>query len=572
MKELKRILRFLNAYRHPLFFSMVLAMLAAGLQLYIPILFGRAIDCIATPAVSTRFTNILFRLLLFIALTSALTWMMNVIHNHLAYHTVQDMRVFAIRTLQKLPLRYFDAHSTGDLVQRIIADADQISDGLLLGFSQVFSGVFTIILTLVIMFRMNTTIMWIVLLLTPVSFLVSKFIARRSFHAFQTQTEIRGKQTALINEMIGFQKVVQVFNYQPTASKRFSALNEELKVCSTQALFFSSLANPSTRVVNNVIYALVALLGAQAVMRGTLSVGSLAVLLTYANQFMKPFNDIAAVISELQGSLACAKRLSDLFDAKREESDRDLSLTVIDGGVRIENVSFSYDVKKPLLKDFSIFAKGGSTVAIVGPTGCGKTTLINLLMRFYDIRRGALFIDGQNVYSCSRSSLRDAFGMVLQDTWLKEGTVRENIAFGQPSATDADIIAAAKAAHCWEMIARFPNGLDEIIRGDALSQGQKQLLCISRVFLKKPKMLILDEATSNIDTRTEAQIQAAFERLMQERTSFVVAHRLSTIQHADQIIVMNHGRIVERGKHDELLKHNGFYAQLYYAQFADKQE
>lgn len=571
MKELRRILVFLNAYRAELVISAILAIVTVGFQLYIPVLFGRAIDGIAVYGSDTsgRFIGILLQLLVFILLTSVLTWVMNVVNNRLVYHAIQDMRTSAIRALQQLPLRYFDSHRTGDLVQRMIADADQIADGLLLGFSQVFSGVVTIVLTLVFMFRMDAQIMWTVLLLTPVSFLVSRLIAKHSFQAFHRQMEVRGKQTALISEMIGSQKIVQAFSYQQTASKRFSSLNDELKTWSTRALFFSSLTNPSTRAVNNVIYAFAALLGAQSVMKGSLSVGMLAVLLTYANQFMKPFNDIAAIISELQGSLACVGRLFDLVDAEKEEKDAAGSLMVTHGEVQIKNIHFSYEPHKPLIEDFSFFAQAGSTIAIVGPTGCGKTTLINLLLRFYEVNAGYIFIDGQNIRCCSRHSLRAAFGMVLQDTWLKEGTVRENIAFGKAEATEEEIIAAAKAAHCWEFIARFPHGLDEVIREDMLSQGQKQLLCISRVFLKKPKILILDEATSNIDTHTEVQIQSAFNSLMKDRTSFIVAHRLSTIQHADQIIVMDHGRILEQGKHAQLIAKNGFYAQLYRSQFSD---
>ncbi len=571
MKELRRILVFLNAYRAELVISAILAIVTVGFQLYIPVLFGRAIDGIAAYGSDTsgRFTGILLQLLVFILMTSVLTWVMNVVNNRLVYHSIQDMRTSAIRALQQLPLRYFDSHRTGDLVQRMIADADQIADGLLLGFSQVFSGVVTIVLTLVFMFRMDAQIMWTVLLLTPVSFLVSRLIAKHSFQAFHRQMEVRGKQTALINEMIGSQKIVQAFSYQRTASKRFSSLNDELKTWSTRALFFSSLTNPSTRAVNNVIYAFAALLGAQSVMKGSLSVGMLAVLLTYANQFMKPFNDIAAIISELQGSLACVGRLFDLVDAEKEEKDAAGSLMVTHGEVQIKNIRFSYEPHKPLIEDFSFFAQAGSTIAIVGLTGCGKTTLINLLLRFYEVNAGYIFIDGQNIRCCSRHSLRAAFGMVLQDTWLKEGTVRENIAFGKAEATEEEIIAAAKAAHCWEFIERFPHGLDEVIREDMLSQGQKQLLCISRVFLKKPKILILDEATSNIDTHTEVQIQSAFNSLMKDRTSFIVAHRLSTIQHADQIIVMDHGRILEQGKHAQLIAKNGFYAQLYRSQFSD---
>lgn len=574
MKAFRRVLNFLSAYRIEIVVSALTAIITAVFQLYIPILFGRAIDGIVVSGIDhlAQFTNVLLKVLICILSTSVLTWVMNVVNNRLAYHVVQDMRTSAVNVLQQLPIRYFDTHRTGDLVQRMIADTDQIADGLLLGFSQVFSGVVTIILTLIFMFRMDATIMWVVLLLTPVSFLVSGVIANRSFHAFQMQMKVRGKQTALINEMIGSQKVVRAFSYQKTASKRFAVLNKDLQTWSVQALFFSSLTNPATRAVNNVIYALVALLGAQSVMKGSLSVGMLTVLLTYANRFMKPFNDIAAVISELQGSLACVERLTDLLDAEKEKKEDERKLTVKGGAVQIKDISFSYDPESPLIEHFSFFASAGATVAIVGPTGCGKTTLINLLLRFYEVCAGDIYIDEQNIRACSRHTLRDAFGMVLQDTWLKEGTVRENIAFGKAQAKEEEIIAAAKAAHCWEFITRFPHGLDEVIREDTLSQGQKQLLCISRVFLKKPKILILDEATSNIDTRTEMQIQSAFADLMKGRTSFIVAHRLSTVRRADQIIVMNHGKIVEQGKHTELLAKQGFYARLYQSQFADTEE
>lgn len=566
---LTRLLKVIAKYRLWVGVSFLSAGISAILQLYIPILFGRAIDYIIGPK-NVDFTaigTILIRILILLLITAAITWIMNLVNNRLCYRTIQDIRARAIRKIQHLPLSTLDAQSSGDLVQRIIADTDQMSDGLLLGFSQLFSGIVTIAVTLIFMFQTDVMISLLVVALTPLSFFVARFIASRSYTMFHKQTEVRGRQTALINEMISAQKTVQAFQYQERASQRFSSLNKELREDSIKAIFFSSLTNPSTRAVNNVIYAAVAWIGASHILKGTLTVGGLTVLLSYANQYMKPFNDISSVITELQNSLACADRIFTLLDEEDETPDSANALTVTQGAVDLSHVNFSYRPDVPLIQDFTVHAKPGTLTAIVGPTGCGKTTLINLLMRFYDVNGGTISIDGQDTKAASRASLRQNFGMVLQDTWLKEATVRENIAFGCPDATEEEIIAAAKESHSWEFIKKMPNGLDTPVRDDDLSQGQKQLLCISRVMLAKPRMLILDEATSCIDTRTELQVQEAFDRLMSGRTSFIVAHRLSTIQNADQIIVMNHGQIMEQGTHKELLARNGFYAQLYHAQF-----
>ena len=566
---LLRLLNVIARYRIWIVISCLSAGISAILQLYIPILFGRAIDLILGPGQVqfSKIAELLSRILILLLVTVAITWIMNLVNNRLCYRTIQNIRAWAIRKIQHLPLSTLDAQSSGDLVQRIIADTDQMSDGLLLGFSQLFSGIVTIAVTLIFMFQTDVMISLLVVALTPLSFFVARFIASRSYTMFHKQTEVRGRQTALINEMISAEKTVQAFQYQERASQRFSTLNKELREDSIKAIFFSSLTNPSTRAVNNVIYAAVAWIGASHILKGTLTVGGLTVLLSYANQYMKPFNDISSVITELQNSLACADRIFTLLDEEDETPDSASALTVKQGAVDLSHVDFSYRPDVPLIQDFTVHAKPGTLTAIVGPTGCGKTTLINLLMRFYDVNGGTISIDGQDTKAASRASLRQNFGMVLQDTWLKEATVRENIAFGCPDATEEEIIAAAKESHSWEFIKKMPHGLDTLVRDDDLSQGQKQLLCISRVMLAKPRMLILDEATSSIDTRTELQVQEAFDRLMSGRTSFIVAHRLSTIQNADQIIVMNHGQIMEQGTHKELLARNGFYAQLYHAQF-----
>ena len=569
-QTLAKVLVLIGRYRLLLLASVLLAALTVVLQLYVPILFGDAIDQIVSPtSVNLQaLAAILGKALALIVVSSVATWVMNLVNNQLAYHTVRDIRARAIRQIQRLPLSYLDAHSSGDVVQRIIADTDQLSDGLLLGFTQLFSGVITIVVTLAFMLSKNVGITLMVLVLTPVSFLVARFIAARSFDMFSRQTETRGRQTALVNELVGNQRVVKAFGHERAASDQFRAINDELQGYAQRAVFFSSLTNPSTRAVNNVIYALVALVGTRLILASQLTVGGLTVLLSYANQYMKPFNDISSVITELQNALACAARVFELIEAEPEPADATTELVSRGGKVDIRNVTFSYDKSKRLIEGFSFHAEPGTKTAIVGPTGCGKTTFINLLMRFYDTDAGSICVDDQSIMDVSRASLRRTYGMVLQETWLKRATVRENIAFGRPDATDDEIIAAAREAHSWEFIRRLPQGLDTPITDDSLSQGQKQLLCITRVMLCLPPMLILDEATSSIDTRTELQIQEAFDKLMRGRTSFVVAHRLSTIREADQILVMRDGRIVEQGTHDELLARQGFYAELYHAQFA----
>ena len=575
VRTLRKVLAVIGRYRRLLLASVLLAVATVVLQLYVPILFGDAVDRIVAPG-NVDFSgleSILARILIIILIAAAGTWVMNVINNRLAYRTVQEIRSRAIRRIQELPLSWLDSHAGGDVVQRIIADTDQLSDGLLMGFTQLFAGVVTIGVTLGFMFSRDVPITLIVLALTPVSFLVAKFIASRSYRMFSKQTATRGRQTALINELIGNQKVVKAFGRERKASADFAEINEELERYSRSAVFFSSLTNPSTRAVNNVIYALVALAGAFRILAGQqtaagLTVGGLTVMLAYANQYMKPFNDISSVITELQNALACAARVFELIEAEPETPEKDAELAGDRGLVEIQDVAFSYDKNRKLIEHFSFRAEPGTKTAIVGPTGCGKTTLINLLMRFYDTDRGGIRIDGQDIREVTRHSLRSHWGMVLQDTWLKNGTVRENIAFGKPDATDEEIIRAAKEAHSWEFIRRMPQRLDTVITDDSLSQGQKQLLCITRVMLCLPPMLILDEATSSIDTRTEIRIQEAFDKLMKGRTSFIVAHRLSTIRSADQILVMKDGRIIEQGNHESLMRQNGFYTRLYNAQFA----
>ena len=566
---LKKLLARIAKYRLLLVLSIILAAATVVLQLYVPILFGDAIDEIVA-AHSVRFDAMwayLRRILVFAAISGVTGWVMSLINNRMTYRVVQDIRAQSIRHIQRLPLAFLDRHSSGDIVSRIIADADILSDGLLLGFTQLFSGVVTIAVTLVFMFSKNVWITLLVILLTPLSFVVAKFISTHSYSMFRRQSEARGRQTALIEEMIGSQKVVRAFGYEEKASARFAAVNEELKNYSQQAVFYSSLTNHATRFVNNVIYAGVALTGAFLIPGGALTVGGLSVLLSYANQYMKPFNDISSVVTEMQNALACAARLFALLEEGEETADASGTLETVEGRVDIDGVAFSYDKSRPLIESFDLRAAPGMRVAIVGPTGCGKTTFINLLMRFYDVDGGSISVDGREIRSLSRHALRSCFGMVLQDTWIKQGTVRENIAFGKPGATDEEIIRAAKEAHSWEFIERLPQGLDTVLHEDDISQGQKQLLCITRVMLTLPPMLILDEATSSIDTRTELLIQEAFDKLMQGRTSFVVAHRLSTIRNASLILVMRDGKIIEQGTHDELLAKGGFYTTLYNSQF-----
>lgn len=575
-QAMKQLLPIIGRYRLLLFISIILAAVSVILQLYVPIIFGRAIDQIVGsgkvdfPAIGQD----LVQILILVLVSAAATWLMGLINNKLTYWTVQDIREKAIRQLQLLPLSYLDQHPSGDIVSRIIADTDQLSDGLLLGFSQLFSGLITIVATLAFMLSQSVEITLLVLLLTPLSFIVARFIASRSYQMFRKQSQTRGEQTSLIEEMVSGVKVVKAFGYEKTASSRFAEINHRLQEYSQQATFYSSLTNPATRFINSLIYALVALVGAFAIMGGRLTVGGLSVLLNYSNQYMKPFNDISSVITELQNAAACAGRVFELINEEAEVDPVDLSkadgnlLEVKTGSVVFDHVNFSYQADKPLIRDFNLTAKPGMRVALVGPTGCGKTTTINLLMRFYDVDSGGIYLGGRNIKDMSRHALRKNFGMVLQDTWLEEGTVRDNLAYGKGDATDEEIIEAAKAAHSWGFIRRLPQGLDTPLSADNLSAGQKQLLCITRVMLLDPPMLILDEATSSIDTRTEMLIQAAFDKLMQGRTSFVVAHRLSTVVNADLILVMKDGQIIERGKHADLLARGGFYSQLYRSQFA----
>lgn len=575
-QAMKQLLPIIGRYRLLLFISIILAAVSVISQLYVPIIFGRAIDQIVGPG-KVNFPAIgqdLVQILILVIVSAAATWMMGLINNKLTYRTVQDIREKAIRQLQLLPLSYLDQHPSGDIVSRIIADTDQLSDGLLLGFSQLFSGLITIVATLAFMLSQSVEITLLVLVLTPLSFIVARFIASRSYQMFRKQSQTRGEQTSLIEEMVSGVKVVKAFGYEKTASSRFAEINHRLQEYSQQATFYSSLTNPATRFINSLIYALVALAGAFAIMGGRFTVGGLSVLLNYSNQYMKPFNDISSVITELQNAAACAGRVFELINEEPEadpvdlnKADGDLS-EVKTGSVVIDHVNFSYQADKPLIRDFNLNAKPGMRVALVGPTGCGKTTTINLLMRFYDVDSGGIYLGGRNIKDMSRHALRKNFGMVLQDTWLEEGTVRDNLAYGKEDATDEEIIAAAKAAHSWGFIRRLPQGLDTPLSADSLSAGQKQLLCITRVMLLDPPMLILDEATSSIDTRTEMLIQAAFDKLMQGRTSFVVAHRLSTVVNADLILVMKDGQIIERGKHADLLARGGFYSQLYRSQFA----
>ena len=568
-QTMKKLWDRIARYRVLLLLSIVLAAATVVLQLYVPILFGDAIDnIVAEHRVDFGKVQIfLGRVVLFAVLSGVTGWVMSVINNRVVYRVVEDIRSQSIRHIQKLPLSYLDQHASGDIVSRVIADADILSDGLLLGFTQLFSGVVTIGVTLAFMFSKNLWITLLVICLTPLSFWVAKIISSHSYGMFRKQSEARGKQTALIEEIIGNQKVVRAYGYEERASARFAAVNKELKEYSAQAIFYSSLTNPCTRFVNNVIYAGVALAGTLLIPGGALTVGGLSVLLSYANQYMKPFNDISSVITEMQNALACASRLFALLEEPEECADADGEITHREGRVEIKDVSFSYDKSRRLIEHFDLNVKPGMRVAIVGPTGCGKTTFINLLMRFYDVDGGEIRVDGQEIRTLSRHALRSGFGMVLQDSWMKQGTVRENIAFGKPDATDEEIIRAAKEAHSWEFIRRLPNGLDTVLYEDSISGGQKQLLCITRVMLTLPPMLILDEATSSIDTRTEVLIQEAFDKLMEGRTSFVVAHRLSTIRNADLILVMRDGKIIEQGSHEELLAKGGFYHTLYNSQF-----
>ena len=571
---LKKVLGRIARYRLNAVLSILLSAVYVGLSLYVPILAGRAIDNIIAPG-SVDYAQIMLELtkIAVVAAIAALAqWLMNIINNSMTYNVVKDMRTEAFDRLMKMPLSYIDAHPYGETVSRIIADVDQFADGLLLGFSQLFTGILTIIGTLVFMLSVNAPITLAVVILTPLSLFVARFIARRTHSMFARQGEDRAEQTAFVEEMIGNQKVVQAFAHEQANEERFDEMNKRLSESSMQAIFYSSITNPATRFINSLVYAAVGLTGAFAAVAGSITVGGLSAFLSYANQYTKPFNEISSVITEFQNALVCAERIFALIEEPTEEPDAADArvLEHAEGIVQANAVAFSYVADRPLIKCLDLDVKSGERVAIVGPTGCGKTTLINLLMRFYDVNAGSISVDGTDIRNITRHSLRRNYGMVLQETWLKEGTIRDNIVMGKPDATEKEIIDAAKAAHSHGFITRLPNGYETVIGedGGSLSQGQKQLLCITRVMLCLPPMLILDEATSSIDTRTEQHIQHAFAQLMQGRTSFIVAHRLSTIKNADMILVMKDGDIIEKGKHDELVARGGFYAALYNSQFA----
>ena len=568
------VLRYVKRYTLGLIASLTFAAIAVVLTLYIPIVIGDAIDLILEPG-KVDFAAIrplLFRVAIASVIVALSQWFLGIINNKITYGVVRDIRNRAFEKLQKLPMSYLDTHPHGEIVSRIITDADQFSDGLLMGFSQLFTGVITILGTLLFMFVINWKIALVVVLVTPLSLFAASFIAKRTYSLFKAQSETRGEQTAYINEIVGNAKVVRAYGRENETITRFGEMNKRLKNVSRRAVFYSSIVNPTTRFVNSIVYAGVGLVGALSVIANpAFTVGSLTVFLNYANQYTKPFNEISGVVTELQNSLACADRLFSLINESSEIPDKDNArvLTNAKGNVELSHVDFSYDPEKPLIRDLTLAVQSGKRIAIVGPTGCGKTTLIGLLMRFYDVDKGAIRVEGTDIRNITRASLRRSYGMVLQDTWLKTATVRENIAIGKPDATDSEIIAAAKAAHAHGFIKRLPKGYDTVIRDDSsLSQGQKQLLCIARLMLALPPMLILDEATSSIDTRTEMKIQDAFAAMMKGRTSFIVAHRLSTIREADMILVMRNGCIEEIGNHRELLAKGGFYAELYNSQFA----
>ncbi len=566
----KDLMKYLRRHMALLVLSLLLAAVSVILQLWVPLLFGDAIDQLAGKGGVdySALSLYLVKILVCVGTSALFVYVMNIINNRITYTVVRDIRNDMMEHIQHLPLSYLDSHTSGDIVSRIITDTDVLSDGLLLGFTQLFSGVVTIVATIYLMLTKNVWISLIVILLTPLSFLVSSFISSRSFNLFRAQSSARGDETALIDEIVGGMKVVKGYGYEERAYERFTLLNDKLSDASRKAIFYSSLANPSTRFVNNIIYAFVALIGIILIPKGALTVGGLAVMLSYANQYMKPFNDISSVITELQNSFACASRVFDLINVPPESADSTATLENVSGNVEIDDVAFSYDKSKKLIEHLSLEAEKGTRVAIVGPTGCGKTTIINLLMRFYDPDSGTIRIDGKDILSVSRRSLRASYGMVLQETWIKNGTVRENITFGRPDAAVEEIEKAVDEAHCRDFIEALPDGLETVLNEHSLSEGQKQLLCIARVMLTHPPMLILDEATSSIDTRTELLVQSAFDTLMEGRTSFVVAHRLSTIKNADIILVMQNGRIIETGTHDTLMEKKGFYYTLYNSQFA----
>ena len=569
---LRRVLRRIRPYSFFVLCSLIVAAVSVAAQLYIPILCGDAIDAMlgAGNVQMAAVLKIIARILIVAAAAALAQWLLSVCNNRITFSVSRDLRNAALRKIQSLPLSYLDSHPSGDIVSRMIADVDTFADGLLMGFTQLFSGLLTIFGTLLFMLSENVPITLVVVCITPLSLVVASFLAKRSYGYFQSQTRVRGEQTALVNEMIEGQKVVQAFGHEAESLASFDEVNTRLQDVSLKAIFFSSLTNPATRFVNNIVYAGVGLVGAVYAVRGGITIGQLSVFLSYANQYTKPFNEISGVVTELQNALACAARVFELLDAEDQIPEADHAAQLVpDGHVQLENVSFRYLPDRPLIEGLSLDVKPGQRIAIVGPTGCGKTTLINLLMRFYDVNGGSIKVSGTDIRDVTRASLRGSYGMVLQDTWLRAGTIRENIAYGKPDATEEEVIAAAKAAHAHSFIRRLPNGYDTVIAEDGgnISQGQKQLLCIARVMLCLPPMLILDEATSSIDTRTEVRIQAAFGQMMKGRTSFIVAHRLSTIREADVILVMQDGHIVEQGNHDELLAKGGFYAKLYNSQF-----
>ena len=574
-ETLVKVLRYIKPYGFFLGLTIFMAVISVAFTLYLPILTGNAVDMLGSIGTAEFWPGlfaILQKMAVVIALTALSQWIMSICNNKIVYSIIQDIRKKAFRKLERLPLKYLDAHSHGDIVSRVVADVDQFADGLLIGFTQLFTGVITILGTLGFMLSVNIGITVVVVVITPVSLLVAAFIARKTFSMFQLQSKTRGEQTALINEMVGNQKVVQAFNREDETLEQFDEINARLEKCSLRAIFFSSLTNPCTRFVNSLVYMGVGLTGAFAVIRGGLSVGQLTCFLSYANQYTKPFNEISGVITELQNALACAARIFELIEEEAQVPDKENATVLcnVEGKVDISDVSFSYVPDRKLIEGLNLHVNPGQRIAIVGPTGCGKTTIINLLMRFYDVDQGAICVENTDIRDITRKSLRTSYGMVLQDTWLKRGTIRDNITVGKPEATQEEIIAAAKASHAHSFIRRLPNGYDTIIGedGGSLSQGQKQLLCMTRVMLSLPPMLILDEATSSIDTRTEVRIQKAFATMMEGRTSFIVAHRLSTIQNADVILVMKDGHIIEQGNHQELLAKKGFYAELYNSQFA----
>ncbi len=573
-ETMKKVLRYVSGYWYYLAASIFLALAVVVLTLSVPLLTGDAIDCmLGVGAVDFAALSKILRLIAAVIVTNSIAqWAMARCNNRLTYSVTRDIRDDATEKLQHLPLKYLDGHSIGDITSRMISDVDQFADGLLLGFTQLFTGVITIFGTLFFMLREDAGIALVVILVTPLSLFTASFIAKRTYHMFQEQADIRGEQTAYMDEMIQNQKIVQAYGHEEEAQERFDEINDRLEACSKKAVFFSSLTNPCTRFVNNIVYAAVAVFGALSAVAGNLTVGQLSIFLNYASQYTKPFNEISGVIAELQNAIACAARVFELMEEEPEVAEEEGAavLSQVAGSVDLEHVSFSYTPGQHLIEDFNLQVKPGQRIAIVGPTGCGKTTLINLLMRFYDVKEGAIRVDGTDIRHVTRESLRESYGMVLQETWLHSGTIRENICMGKPDATEEEMIAAAKASHCHSFIKRLPQGYDTPMGedGGGLSQGQKQLLCIARVMLCLPPMLILDEATSSIDTRTELKIQNAFATMMKGRTSFIVAHRLSTIQSADVILVMKDGHIIEQGDHEHLLAAGGFYASLYNSQFA----